>query len=152
MEAIEKGGLENCCHLMSFYWMCIIGGIYAGWKTQSILTVTCHKWDTYSTLWRSMELCLMLTQSMIWCLYFEITVTEKWKSHMVHLFFRVYIQGFIAVKRRHYQVNYFKGQHLIGVGLQFLRFSRLSSWQGIWQAACRQMWCWRNSLESCIFI
>jgi hypothetical protein len=33
--------------------------------------------------------------------------------------------------------NSYKGKHLIGVGLQFQRFSLLSSWQEIWQCAGR---------------
>jgi hypothetical protein len=36
---------------------------------------------------------------------------------------------FIAVKRHHGQGSSYKGQHLIGAGLQVLRFGPLSSWQ-----------------------
>lgn len=36
----------------------------------------------------------------------------------------------------------YKGQHLIGTGLQHQRFSVLSSW---WEESCRQTWCWRSS-------
>jgi hypothetical protein len=35
----------------------------------------------------------------------------------------------IAVKRHHDQGNSYKRTHLIGAGLQFQRFSLLSSWQ-----------------------
>jgi hypothetical protein len=37
------------------------------------------------------------------------------------------------VKRHYGQGNSFKGQHLIGGGLKFQRFSPLSSWQEKWQ-------------------
>ena len=40
----------------------------------------------------------------------------------------------IAVKR---QWNSYKGQHLIGAGLQVQKFSPLSSWQEAWQCADR---------------
>ena len=43
----------------------------------------------------------------------------------------------IAVKRHHDQGNSHKGQHLIGAGLLFLRFSSLLSWWEIWQHAGR---------------
>ena len=36
-------------------------------------------------------------------------------------------QGFTAVNRHHDQDNSYKGQHLIGIGLQVQRFSSLSS-------------------------
>ena len=35
----------------------------------------------------------------------------------------------IAVKKHHDQGNSYKDKHLIGAGLQFQRFSPLSSWQ-----------------------
>ena len=44
---------------------------------------------------------------------------------------------FIAVKRHHDHSNSYKGKHLIGAGLQFQRFSPLSSWQATWQCAGR---------------
>jgi hypothetical protein len=40
--------------------------------------------------------------------------------------------GFIALKRHHNQGNSYKGQYLIGAGLQFQRFRPLSSWQKAW--------------------
>jgi hypothetical protein len=39
----------------------------------------------------------------------------------------ILVGGFIAVKRQHDQGNSYKGQHLIEAGLQFQRFSPLSS-------------------------
>ena len=44
-------------------------------------------------------------------------------------------QNFTAVNRHHDQGKSYKGQHLIGAGLQFQRFSPLSSWQEAWQPA-----------------
>jgi hypothetical protein len=41
------------------------------------------------------------------------------------------------VKRHHDHDNSYKGKHLIGAGLQFQRFSPLSSWQEAWQDAGR---------------
>ena len=41
--------------------------------------------------------------------------------------------GFIAVKRHHDHGNSYKGQHLIGTGLQVQRFSSLSSRWEEWQ-------------------
>jgi hypothetical protein len=41
------------------------------------------------------------------------------------------------VKRQDYQGNSYKGKHLIEAGLQFQRFSPLSSWQEAWQCAGR---------------
>jgi hypothetical protein len=41
--------------------------------------------------------------------------------------------GFIAGKGHHSQGNSYKGEHLIGDGLQFQRFSPSSSWQEAWQ-------------------
>ena len=43
----------------------------------------------------------------------------------------------VALKRHHDQGNFYKGQYLIGAGLQFQRFSPLSSWQEAWQCAGR---------------
>jgi hypothetical protein len=43
----------------------------------------------------------------------------------------------IAVKRHHDQGNSYKGQHLIEAGLQFHRFSPLSSWREAWQCPGR---------------
>jgi hypothetical protein len=40
---------------------------------------------------------------------------------------------FITVKRHHDQGNSYKGEHLIGAGLQFQRFNPLSSWWEVWQ-------------------
>ena len=45
--------------------------------------------------------------------------------------------GFIAVKRHHDQGNSYKGKHLTGAGLQFQRFSPLSSWWETWWHTCR---------------
>jgi hypothetical protein len=45
--------------------------------------------------------------------------------------------GFIAVKRHHDQGSSYKGKHLIEAGLQFWRFSPLSSWQEAWRHAGR---------------
>jgi hypothetical protein len=36
-------------------------------------------------------------------------------------------------KRHHDQGNSYKGKHLIGAGLQFLRFSPFLPWQETWQ-------------------
>jgi|UPI00001F6546 hypothetical protein len=44
----------------------------------------------------------------------------------------------ITVKRHHDHSNSYKGKHLIGAGLQFQRFSPLSSWREAWQHAGRQ--------------
>jgi hypothetical protein len=33
------------------------------------------------------------------------------------------------------KANFYKGQHLIGAGLHFQRFSPLSAWQEAWQCA-----------------
>ena len=56
------------------------------------------------------------------------------------------------MKRHHDQGNSYKGKHLIGAGLQFQRFSPLSSWQEAWQReTCRHTWCWK-SWEFCILI
>jgi hypothetical protein len=41
----------------------------------------------------------------------------------------VLVRVSIAVKRHHDQANPYKGQDLIGAGLQVLRFRPLSSWQ-----------------------
>ena len=41
--------------------------------------------------------------------------------------------GCIALERHHDQSNSYKGKHLIGAGLQFQRFSSLSSWWEAWQ-------------------
>jgi hypothetical protein len=43
----------------------------------------------------------------------------------------------IAVKRRHDHDKSSKGKNLIGAGLQFQRFSPLSSWWEAWQHAGR---------------
>ena len=43
----------------------------------------------------------------------------------------------IVVKRYHDQGNSYKYKRLIGAGLQFQRFSPLSSWQETWQSAGR---------------
>jgi hypothetical protein len=43
----------------------------------------------------------------------------------------------IALKRHHDRSNFYKGQYLIGAGLQFQRFSPLSSWQEAWQHSGR---------------
>ena len=45
--------------------------------------------------------------------------------------------GFIAVMGQHEHSNSYKGKHFIGAGLQFQRFSPLSSWQEAWQCAGR---------------
>jgi hypothetical protein len=45
----------------------------------------------------------------------------------------VFPLGFIAVKRHHDQGNFYKGQYLVGAGLQFQRFSPSSSWWEAWQ-------------------
>jgi hypothetical protein len=45
--------------------------------------------------------------------------------------------SFIAVERHHDQGNSYKEKHLIGDGLQFHRFSSLSSWQEAWQCSGR---------------
>ena len=45
----------------------------------------------------------------------------------------VLVRVSIAVKRHHDHGNSYKGKHLIGSGLQFQRFSPLSSWWGAWQ-------------------
>jgi len=42
-----------------------------------------------------------------------------------------------AVKRYHDHDNSYKGKDLIGTGLQFQRFSLLSSWWEVWQCAGR---------------
>ena len=39
-----------------------------------------------------------------------------------------YLRFLIVVKRHHDHSDSYKGQHLIGAGLQFQRFSPLSSW------------------------
>ena len=39
----------------------------------------------------------------------------------------------MVVKRYHDHSNFYKGKHLTGTGLQFQRFSSLSSWQEAWQ-------------------
>ena len=44
---------------------------------------------------------------------------------------------FIAVKNHHDHSNSYKEKHLIGAGLQFQRFSPLSSWWEAWQRAGR---------------
>ena len=49
----------------------------------------------------------------------------------------VLVRVSIAVKRYHDQVNFYKGQHLIGAGLPLQKFSPLSSWQEAWQHLCR---------------
>jgi hypothetical protein len=41
--------------------------------------------------------------------------------------------GFTAVKRQQDQGKSYKGQYLIGAGLQVQRFSPLSSWREAWQ-------------------
>ena len=41
----------------------------------------------------------------------------------------VFPLGFIAVKRHHDQGNFYKGQYLVGAGLQFQRFNPLLSWR-----------------------
>jgi hypothetical protein len=43
----------------------------------------------------------------------------------------------IAVKKHHDQGNSYKCKTLIGAGLQFQRFSPLSSWPEAWQCAGR---------------
>jgi hypothetical protein len=43
----------------------------------------------------------------------------------LHIFLSL---DFIAVKRHHDQGNSYKGKHLVRDGLQFQRFSSLSSW------------------------
>ena len=45
----------------------------------------------------------------------------------------------IAVKTHHDHGNRDKGQHLIGVGLQILRFSPLSAWQHIGRHGLEQL-------------
>ena len=47
------------------------------------------------------------------------------------------------MKRYHDQGNSYKTKHSIEAGLQFQRFSPLSSWWEAW-ASCRQTWCWRS--------
>ena len=42
---------------------------------------------------------------------------------------------FIAVKKHQDHCNSYKEQHLIGAGLQFQRFSLLSSWREAWYHA-----------------
>ena len=42
-----------------------------------------------------------------------------------------------AMRRHHDQGNSYKGKHLIGTGLQFERFSPLSSWWEAWQHTVR---------------
>ena len=50
----------------------------------------------------------------------------------------VLVRVSIAVKRYHDQGNTCKGEHLTGVGLQFYRFSPLSSWWEVWQLSGRR--------------
>jgi hypothetical protein len=59
----------------------------------------------------------------------------------------------IAVRRYHDQDSFYKGQHLVGLGLQVQRSSPLSSRQehGRSMAASRQVWS-RRSWELCILI
>ena len=54
---------------------------------------------------------------------------------LVNLLYLVYV---MTVKRHHDQGNSYKGKHLIEAGLQFQRFSPLSSW---WEASCSLPWC-----------
>ena len=49
----------------------------------------------------------------------------------------VLVRVSIAMNRHHDQHNSYKGQHLIGAGLQGLRSSSLSSWQEAWQCPGR---------------
>ena len=43
----------------------------------------------------------------------------------------------LAMKRHHDHSNSYKGKHLFQAGLQFQKFSALSSWQETWQPAGR---------------
>ena len=47
------------------------------------------------------------------------------------------VLGSIAVRRHHDHGNSYKEKHLTGTGLQFQRFSPLSSWQEAWQYSDR---------------
>lgn len=47
------------------------------------------------------------------------------------------VLDFNTVKRNHDQGNSYKGKHVLGAGLQFQRFSPLSSWWEAWQCAGR---------------
>lgn len=58
-----------------------------------------------------------------WILY------QKWHIPVIPI---VFVSS-IAVKRHYKHCSSFKGNHLIGAGLQFQRFSSLSSGQGLWR-------------------
>jgi hypothetical protein len=47
------------------------------------------------------------------------------------------VRVFTVVKRHNDHSNIYKGEHLIGTGLQFQRFSSLLSWWEAWQHAGR---------------
>jgi hypothetical protein len=51
------------------------------------------------------------------------------------VFIKVFVLfgSLLLVKRCHDQGKFYKGKHLIGVGLQIQRFSLLSSWWEAWQ-------------------
>ena len=54
------------------------------------------------------------------------------------------------MKRHHGQGNFYKGKHLIGTGLQFQRYSQLSSWQEARQCVGRHGARGAESSTSCL--
>jgi hypothetical protein len=69
--------------------------------------------------------------------YFQDLQIVPQKKQYSPWYHGVLVRVVIAVKRYHDQGNSYKGQHLIGAGLQFQRFCPLSSWQEAWQHAGR---------------
>jgi hypothetical protein len=60
-------------------------------------------------------------------------------EHLLKCLLAVLVRVSIAVKRDHDQGNSYKGKHLIGAGLQILRFSLVSTDGNM--ATSRQAWC-----------
>jgi hypothetical protein len=71
----------------------------------------------------------------------SLTSMEMLLHPLTHPLLPVLIKVSIAVMKYYDQANSYKGKHLIGAGLQFQRFSLLSSWQEGSMAACSQTWC-----------
>ena len=66
----------------------------------------------------------------------KLSDTNHWAGLLLQCGFQssdVLVRVSIAVERHHNQRNFYKGQHLIGAGLQFQTFNPLSSWREAWR-------------------
>jgi hypothetical protein len=71
---------------------------------------------------------LLITLLQIHSFFKKIIVTYVHTCALSHTHICVSVRDYIAMMRYHDQGNSYKGKHLIEAGLQFQRFSPLSSW------------------------